>query len=151
MPTDYNPIVLLGIIHRGGASVTTKLSVGFQFHLPYLTKEGKPTSILVATGPHVTVNMIVGLPFIQTTRGIIDFADNVDDLCALNAPPFPIEYRRTTVHIPVLERGDEYPVHLPEAYGNVINEINALERYFEADVADATVESRDEVCGNCLV
>ncbi len=95
--------------------------------------------------------MIVGLPFIQATRGIIDFADNVADLCALDPPPFPIEYRRATVHVPVLERGNEYPVNLAEAYGNVINEINALERYFEADVADATVKSMDEVCGNRLV
>ena len=28
-PTDYNPIVLSGIVQRGGESVTTKLSVGF--------------------------------------------------------------------------------------------------------------------------
>ena len=79
VPNDYSPIVLSGIVQHGGESVTTELSVGFQFHLPYLTKEGEPTSILVATGPHVTVNMIVGLPFIQATRGIIDFADNVAD------------------------------------------------------------------------
>ncbi len=52
--------------------MTTKLMVGFQFHLPYLTKEGDPTSILIATGIHMTVNMIVGLPFIQATHAIID-------------------------------------------------------------------------------
>jgi hypothetical protein len=33
-------------------------------HLPYLTRDGQATSILIATGPHVTVNTIVGLPFI---------------------------------------------------------------------------------------
>ncbi len=42
-------------------------------------------------------------------------------------------------------------MHLAEAYGNMIDKINALERYFEADVTDAMVESRDEVCGNRLV
>ena len=153
VPEDYNPIVLSGIVQRGGESVTTELSVGFQFHLPYLTREGEPTSILIATGPHVTVNLIVGLPFIQATRGIIDFADNVADLRALDAPPFPIEYRRATVHVPVMERGDEYPVHLAKAYGNVIDEVTALERYFEAahEVADATVDTRDEGCGNRVV
>ena len=49
-----------------------------------------------------------------------------------------------------MERGDEYPVHLAEAYGNVIDEVTALERYFEAvqeEIANATVDSRDEVCG----
>ncbi len=32
VPKDYNPIVLSGIVQRGGKSVTTKLTVGFQFH-----------------------------------------------------------------------------------------------------------------------
>jgi hypothetical protein len=54
VPKDYNPIVLSGIVQHGGESVTTKLTVGFQLHLPYLTKDGNPTSILIATGPHVT-------------------------------------------------------------------------------------------------
>jgi hypothetical protein len=59
VPDDYNPIVLLGIVHRGGECITTKLTVGFQFHLHYLTHSGQPTSILIAMGPHVTVNLIV--------------------------------------------------------------------------------------------
>ncbi len=105
VPEDYNPIVLSGIVQRGGESVTTKLTVGFQFHLPYLMKDGSPTSILIATGLHVMVNTLVGLPFIQTTRAIIDLTDNVADLCAIDAPLFPIEYSRATVHVPVIEEG----------------------------------------------
>ena len=64
VPEDYNPIVLSGIVQRGGESVTTELTVGFQFNLPYKTRDGQDTSIIIATGPHVTVNTIVGLPFI---------------------------------------------------------------------------------------
>jgi hypothetical protein len=89
VPKDYNPIVLSGIVQRGGDSLTTELTVGFQFHLPYLTKESNPTSILIATGPQVTVNMIVGLPFIQATRAVKDLSDNVAELLALDAPPPP--------------------------------------------------------------
>ena len=63
-PKDYNPIVLSGIVQRGGESITTDLTVGFQFHLPYLTRDGQAMSILIAIGPHITVNTIVGLPFI---------------------------------------------------------------------------------------
>jgi hypothetical protein len=37
-PRDYNSIVLSGIVQRGGESITTELTVGFQFHFPYLTK-----------------------------------------------------------------------------------------------------------------
>jgi hypothetical protein len=65
-----------------------ELTFGFQFHLPYLDKEGNPMSILIATGPHVTVNMIVGLPFIQATWAMIGLVDNVANLGALDAPPF---------------------------------------------------------------
>jgi hypothetical protein len=38
VPKDCSPIVLSGIVQRGGESITTELMVGFQFHLPYLTK-----------------------------------------------------------------------------------------------------------------
>ncbi len=64
---DYNLIVLSGIVQQGGKSIKAKLTVGFQFHLPYLTKDGSQTSLMIATGPHVTVNTIVGPPFIQAT------------------------------------------------------------------------------------
>jgi hypothetical protein len=75
-PDDYNLIALSGIIQRGaGKSVATKLTVGFQFHLPYLTHEGQATSILIATDPQVAVNVIVGLPFIQATKMIINASD----------------------------------------------------------------------------
>ncbi len=63
-PDDYNPIALSGIVQRSGECITTKLTVGFQFNLPYPMGSGQPTSILIATGPHVMVNLIVGLPFI---------------------------------------------------------------------------------------
>jgi hypothetical protein len=141
---DYNPIVRSGIVQHGGDSVTTELTVGFQFHLPYLTKEGDPTSILIATGPHVTVNMIVGLPCIQATRDMIDLADNVAELRALNAPPFPLEYRRATVHVPAaIGEGDKQPVHLASAHVNMINKINALERYFTS--VNVTQASKVEI------
>ncbi len=34
VPEDYNPIILFGIVQRGGESATMELTVGFQFHLP---------------------------------------------------------------------------------------------------------------------
>ena len=131
--------MLSGIVQRGGESITTELTVGFQFHLSYLTKDGDTTSILIATGPHVTVNTIVGLPFIQATCAAIDLSDNVVELCAFDAPPFPLEYRHATVHVPVSEEGSEHPVHMAGANDTLINEINALEQYFtSATVIHAT-------------
>ncbi len=73
--TDYFPIVLSSIVQQNGESVTTDLTVAFQFHMPYLTREGAPSTLLVATGPHVTVNALLGLAFIQQTCMIINAAD----------------------------------------------------------------------------
>jgi hypothetical protein len=56
-------------------------------------------------GPHVPVNMSVGLPFIQATRAMINLADNVADLRALDAPPFPLEYHHAMVHVCVCVSG----------------------------------------------
>jgi hypothetical protein len=106
VPEDYNPIVLSGIVQCGGESVTTKLTVGFQFGLPYKTCDGQDTSILIATGPHITVNTIIGLPFIQATRMIIDLSDNVVDMRALFTSPFPLEYCRATVHVPIVDEAN---------------------------------------------
>jgi hypothetical protein len=140
VPEDYNPIVLSGIVQHGGKLVTTELTVGFQFHLPYLTRDGQATSILIATGPHVTVNTIVGLPFIQATRMIINLSDNVADMHALDASPFPLEYRRATVHVPIVDKANTACIHLSTAYLNMIMEIKALERHLSAAsyVADVT-------------
>jgi hypothetical protein len=63
-PSDYSPIMLSVVVQHDGNSVTTKLSVGFRFHFPYLAREGNPTSFLVATGRNVTINAILGLLFI---------------------------------------------------------------------------------------
>jgi hypothetical protein len=37
-------------------------------------------------GCDVTINAILGLPFIQQTKMVIDTADQVAELCALNKP-----------------------------------------------------------------
>jgi hypothetical protein len=149
-PEDYNPIVLSGIVQSGGESVTTELTVGFQFHLPYLTRDGQATSILIATGPHVTVNTIVGLPllpFIQATRMIINLSDNVADMRALDASPLPLEYRCAMVHVPIVDETDAACIHLSTAHLDMIKEIKALERHFSAtshvaDVPDNNANKR---------
>ncbi len=130
VPKDYNPIILSGIVQQGGKSVTMELTVGFQFHLPYLANDGLPTSIVIATGPHLTVNTIVGLPFIQATQAIIDLSDKVADLHAIDAPPFPIEYHCVMVHVPVIEEGAGPPIHLTATKATLIQDIEHLEVYF---------------------
>ncbi len=144
-PEDYNPIVLSGIVQRGGESVTMDLTVGFQFHLPYLMRDGQATSIVIATGPHVTVNTIVGLPFIQATRMIIDLSDNVADMRALDASPFPLEYHCAAVHVPIVDEAGAAPTHLSTVHQDLIEEIEALEQQFAASSFVADVPDNNAI------
>ena len=105
----------------------TDLMVGFQFHLPYLTREGTPTSLVVATGPDVTVNAILGLPFITQTKMIIDTADQVAEMRAFDTPPVPIDFRCAMCAIPVI---DEAAAAANAAlHADVVAEIKAIEAH----------------------
>jgi len=102
MPAEYAAIVLSGIVTSStDEPITTELPVGFEIHLPYLTKDGSKTSLLVAAGPDVAVNLILGLPFIKATGMIGDFVDNVCQAKHLLCEPFPIDFKRASKSIPV--------------------------------------------------
>ncbi len=92
----------MGVIDDDKQIVTTDLSVAFQFHLPYLTRDGSRTSIIIATGPQVSVNAIIGLPFIKATSMIVDTVDNVIKAKHLVCEPFPIEFFRSTKYVPAI-------------------------------------------------
>jgi hypothetical protein len=102
MPAEYAAIVLSGIVTSSNDEpFTTELPVGFEIHLPYLTKDGNETSLLVATGPEFAVNLILGLPFIKATGMIGDFVDNVCQAKHLLCKLFPINFKRASKSIPV--------------------------------------------------
>jgi hypothetical protein len=95
-------MVLSGIVTASNAKpITTELPVGFEIHLPYLTKDGSETSLLIAAGPDVAVNLILGLPFIKATGMISNFVDNVCQAEHLLCHPFPINFKRATKSIPI--------------------------------------------------
>jgi hypothetical protein len=91
-PQDYASIVLMGIVRNKTETVTSKLEVGFLFCLPYRTSDGNNLSFMVVTGPHVLVNMIVGLPFIKGVGMIINTVNDVAKCKYLDCLPFPIDY-----------------------------------------------------------
>ncbi len=102
MPTEYSTIVLSEIVTASNAKpITTELPVGFEIHLPYLTKDGSETSLLVAAGPDVAVNLILGLPFIKATGMISNFVDNICQAKHSLCDSFPIDFKRATKSIPV--------------------------------------------------
>ena len=49
-------------------------------------------SFAIATGPHVSVNTILGLPFQVATGMVIDLVENVVECKSLDCPPFTIEF-----------------------------------------------------------
>ena len=103
-PQDYVSIVLSGVVQSNQhKAVTTELYVGFQFHLPYKTTNGEDASLLIATGPNVSVNTILGLPFMQGMGMILDLVANMAECKYLNCPPFLIDFRRTSNHVPVTD------------------------------------------------
>ena len=113
LPADYAAIVLSGIVTSSDdLPITTELPVGFVIHLNYLTKDGSATPLLVAAGPDVAMNLILGLRFIKAMGLICDFIDNVCQAMHLLCDPFPIDFNRPSKSIPVfLVTGAPYYVN----------------------------------------
>jgi hypothetical protein len=102
LPDNHTAIILSGIVTSPTkAPITTELSVGFELHLPYVTKDGNETSLLVATDPDIAVNLILGLQFIKVMGMIAGFINNVCEAKHLICDPFPINFCRATKSIPV--------------------------------------------------
>jgi hypothetical protein len=55
---------------------------------------------------------------------------------ALDTPPFPLEYRRAAVHVPILEEDRAATAHMSKAHANLIKEIDDIELY----LANAAVD-----------
>jgi len=87
---------------------------------------------LIATGPNVSVNTILGLPFMQGMGMILDLVDNTAECKYLDCPPFLIDFRCTSNHVPVTDEPSA-TVQLVEPT-KIIEEIKLLERYIEAKV-----------------
>jgi hypothetical protein len=64
---------------------------------------------------------------------IMDLVDEVVECKYLNCPPFPVDFCRTSNHVPVRDdRGT--PIHHASSYVQQINKIKNLERYYNAKV-----------------
>jgi hypothetical protein len=78
------------------------------------------------------VNTILGLSFMQGTGMILDLVNNLAECKYLDCPAFPIDYRRTSNHVPVMDKTSA-TVQVAES-AQIIKEITNLERYYEAKV-----------------
>jgi hypothetical protein len=111
-----------------------------------MMKTGETTSLVIATGPNVSVNTILGLPFQQGTGAIIDLNDNVVQCKKLDCPPFNIDFRRTSSKVPIMdEPSAKTKVHFAETYKRVIKDIENLEQYFDARVLAIGSKGKSEI------
>jgi hypothetical protein len=134
LPNDYAAIILSGIVTSPDeAPITTKILVGFEVHLPYLTKDSNATSLLVAAGPNVAVNLILSLPFIKAMGIIADFIDNVCLAKHLLCNPFPIDFCSATKSIPVIKGCNSACTH-SAAFNEVHQALGLLNVYFACKV-----------------
>jgi hypothetical protein len=129
LPAEYFSIVLLGIVTSANDKpITMELSVRFKVHLPYLTKDGSKTSLLIATGPDVTMNLILGLLFIKATGMIGDFVNNVCQAKHLLCNLFPIDFKHATKSIPVFTDASA-PCNVADSQ-NTLHVLAALRKFF---------------------
>ncbi len=89
---------------------------------------------MVATGPNVLINMIIGLPFIKVTGMIINTVNNMAECKYLDCPPFPIDYWSMLNHVPVMDKLSAPVNHTRPHLSETIQEIENLKRYYDAKV-----------------
>jgi hypothetical protein len=90
-------------------------------------REGTPTSLVVAAGPNVTANVILGLLFITLTKMVIDTSNQVAKLRAFDTPPFPINFCCAMCAVPVID--DAAAAANAALHTNIIKEIENIEEH----------------------
>jgi hypothetical protein len=97
--------------------------------ISHLTKDGNATPLLIAAGPDITVNLILGLPFIKATGMIADFIDNVCQAKHLLCNPFPIDFHRAMKSIPVIKGHNSACTHSAK-FNKIHQALGLLNTYF---------------------
>jgi hypothetical protein len=87
--------------------------------------------------------MIIGLLFIKATGMILDFIDDVAECKHLDCPPFAIDFRRTSNHVPTITDNPSVPVHHVGCHvETVLTELEILERWFGAKVQAGSTQPK---------
>ena len=92
----YSPLKLAGIVsdNKSLDKLTTDLPVLLEFYTPYSTKEGEPLTVSFACGPGVSVNAILGLPFLKSECGMALDLKEAKGVCHnLTCDPFDVFFK----------------------------------------------------------
>ena len=90
------------------------------------------------------MNLILGIPFIKSARGVLDFNDDVMEFKSLDAPPFPLRHNVARLSVPSL--GDPAAVNHGHAewIGKMCELDNVVARVFATlDPSSSTHESTE--------
>jgi hypothetical protein len=100
----YAPILLSGVVsdEEEQHNFSTALPCVVEFHMPYMTNAGSPTSLKIACGKQVGVNALIGTSFMTAAKLVIDLEDNIIESKLLSCDPFPIIYKRPQRSMPNL-------------------------------------------------
>jgi hypothetical protein len=100
----YSPIILSGVVNDDEKqhNFSTTLPCVVEFHLPYITTSGSATSLKIACGKQVGINVLIGMSFMTAAKLIVDLNDNVVESKLLYCEPFPIIFKRPQKSLPNL-------------------------------------------------
>ena len=99
-PKRPHPSVLSGIVKEDKLAVSTKLPFVFVLIVPMRIQSGESINIPFAAGYMMSVNLIFGLPYLQSTGSIVDLNDNVVAVSKVGHTHFPIKYCVTQCSVP---------------------------------------------------
>ena len=94
--TGYDPLTLSGVVGENGSMITTtELPLALTLYTPHHTPGGERILLTVAAGKHVSVNTLLGLPFIKGAKATVDFeAGTVRSPIFSHFGGWPLIYRR---------------------------------------------------------
>jgi hypothetical protein len=153
----YAPILLSGVVsdEEEQHNFSTALPCVVEFHMPYTTNAGSPTSLK---------NTLIGMSFMTAAKLVVDLEDNIIERKLLSCDPFPIIYKRPQSSMPNL-----VPVtgNRSEKCLEVINAIKTADAFInkvviikkatiqtsplKRAVADVLVGNSPEVTFDCIV
>ena len=71
--SGFDPLTLAGVVSDDGlVSTTTELPIAMTFYTPYRTREGSQVLLTLAVGVKISVNVLLGMPFLKSIKATID-------------------------------------------------------------------------------
>ncbi len=101
---------------------------------------------MVAAGPDVAVNIVLGLPFIKATGMVADFVDNVCEAKNLLCEPFPFDFKHATKSIPVFQSSLDRTACIESEAISILHVIGLLRSHYDQSRDQQSPEGTENSC-----